>query len=124
MRKMNESEPPVVEPLPPPAEPAPPPKPVKEPPRPILKRLFGIGVWGWIKLVALCILVGFIVLASNFDPSSPDVDIPAAIGAIVRQTLAAAGWALQNFWKPALAGAGIVLPVWILWRLVSLPFRK
>nr|WP_233350943.1 DUF6460 domain-containing protein [Hyphomonas sp. ND6WE1B] len=31
---------------------------------------------------------------------------------------------MRNFWKPALAGATIVLPLWILWRLVSLPFRK
>lgn len=122
---MSDSEPPVVEPLPPPPpQPAPKATVEKSPPRPVLIRLFGIGPWGVAKLLGLCILVGFIVLASNFNPASPDVNIPAAIASIARQTLAAAGWAIRNFWKPALAGATIVLPVWVLWRLVSLPFRK
>ena len=123
---MSDSEPPVVEPLPPPPPPQPAPKATveKPPSRPALIRLFGIGPWGFAKLLGLCILVGFVVLASNFNPASPDVNIPEAIASIARQTLAAAGWAIRNFWKPALAGATIVLPVWVLWRLVSLPFRK
>ena len=99
-------------------------KPGKPPKRPLLLRLFGIGPWGALKLTGLCILVGFFVMAMNFNPASPDVDIPAAIAAIARQTLAAAGWAVRNFWKPALAGATIVLPLWVLWRLATLPFRK
>jgi hypothetical protein len=92
--------------------------------RSLLRRLFGISPWGAVKLTGLCILVGFFVMAANFNPASPDANIPAALAAIARQTLAAAGWAARNFWKPALAGATIVLPVWILWRLLSLPFRK
>lgn len=92
--------------------------------RPLLRRLFGIGIWGAIKLIALCILIGFFVMAANFDPRAPDADVPAAMAAVFKQTIAAAGWAARNFWKPALAGATIVLPVWVLWRLISLPFRK
>ena len=92
--------------------------------RPLLRRLFGIGIWGTVKLIAICILVGFFVMAANFDPRAPDADVPAAMAAVFKQTIAAAGWAARNFWKPALAGAAIVLPVWVLWRLVSLPFRK
>jgi hypothetical protein len=92
--------------------------------RPLLRRLFGISPWGALKLTGLCILVGFFVMAANFNPASPDANIPAALAAILKQTLAAAGWAARNFWKPALAGATIVLPVWVLWRLISLPFRK
>lgn len=92
--------------------------------RPLLRRLFGIGIWGAVKLIAICILVGFFVMAANFDPRAPDADVPAAMAAIFKQTVAAAGWAARNFWKPALAGATIVLPIWVLWRLVSLPFRK
>lgn len=122
---MSENEPPVVEPLGPPPGPVPKQaKAEKPPPRSVLLRLFGIGPWGAVKLLGLCILVGFVVLAANFNPASPDVNIPEAIASIASQTLAAAGWAIRNFWKPALAGAGIVLPIWILWRLVSLPFRK
>ncbi|MDX1293127.1 MAG: DUF6460 domain-containing protein [Hyphomonas sp.] len=109
-------------------EPVPqPPKPraaAAPPPRSLLARLFGISIWGALKLVGLCILVGFFVLASQFNPSNPDVNIGAAIANVASTTMAALGWAVRNFWKPALAGAAVVIPVWVLWRLVSLPFRK
>jgi hypothetical protein len=116
--------PPPLDPVPAPPVAPPPEKPGKPAKRSLLLRLFAIGPWGAVKLTGLCILVGFFVMAANFNPASPDVDIPAAIASIAGQTLAAAGWAIRNFWKPALAGATIVLPVWILWRLASLPFRK
>ena len=110
----------------PPAPEVPPPaaRPGRKPKRHVLLRLFGIGPWGALKLTGLCILVGFFVMAANFNPASRDADIPGALAAIARQALAAAGWAVRNFWKPALAGATVVLPVWVLWRLASLPFRK
>lgn len=92
--------------------------------RRILLRLFGISIWGWVKLILLCILVGFLVIAAEFDPAAPNVDMGAAIGSFLSTLGAALQWAVANFWKPALAGAGIVLPIWFLWRLVSLPFRK
>lgn len=120
LRKMADL-PPASDPAP---APAPPEKPGKPPKRPLLRRLFGISLWGGVKLTGLCILVGFFVMAANFNPAAQDANIPAALAAIAKQTLAAAGWAIRNFWKPALAGATIVLPIWILWRLVSLPFRK
>ncbi|MEZ5997969.1 MAG: hypothetical protein R3B98_04685 [Hyphomonas sp.] len=113
----------MTETTPPPAAP-PAPAPPKATKRPLLRRLFGISPWGALKLTGLCILVGFFVMAANFNPSNPDTNIPAAIAAIARQAFAAAGWAVKNFWKPALAGATVVLPLWVLWRLATLPFRK
>jgi hypothetical protein len=92
--------------------------------RHILLRLLGISPWGWVKLALLCILVGFLVMASEFDPSSPDVNVMGALQRFLQSAGSLAGWAATNFWKPALAGATIVLPIWLLWRLVSLPFRK
>ncbi|MEO0551097.1 MAG: hypothetical protein AAFZ91_14345 [Pseudomonadota bacterium] len=92
--------------------------------RHILVRLFGIKLWGWIKLILLCILVGFLVMASEFDPASPNVDVTSALANLLTTAGAALRWAVVNFWKPALAGAGIVLPIWFLWRLLTLPFRK
>lgn len=92
--------------------------------RHVLLRLFGIKLFGWIKLALLCILVGFFVMASEFDPSSPNVDVTGAVGNFLKSAAATARWAAVNFWKPALAGAGIVMPVWVLWRMISLPFRK
>ena len=94
------------------------------PKRPLLKRLFGISFWGGLKLLGLCILVGFFVMAANFDPGNPDFNLAEALRAILRQTFAALGWAIRNFWQPALAGALVVLPIWTIWRVVSLPWRK
>lgn len=113
-----------VEPIPDSAPPKTRRKKDKPPPRPVLARLFGISVWGTLKLVALCIAVGFFVLASQFDPTNPDVNAGEAIMNVARTAMSATGWAVRNFWKPALAGATIVMPVWVLWRLLSLPFRK
>lgn len=96
----------------------------KRPPRHILLRLFGLSLWGAIKLALLCIIAGFFVMAMEFDPNKPSADIGAAIYNTARSMITAAGWTIRNFWKPALAGAGIVLPVWVLWRLATLPFRR
>lgn len=92
--------------------------------RPVLRRLFGISIWGGFKLVVTCVLVGFFLLALEFDPVADDVNVLAALGELLQNVLRAAVWAARNFWKPLLAGASIVLPLWVLWRLVSLPFRK
>ena len=99
-------------------------KPARPPKRALLLRLFGISPWGALKLTGLCILVGFFVMAANFNPATQQANVPGALAAIAKQALSAAGWAIRNFWKPALAGATIVLPLWVLWRLISLPFRK
>jgi len=96
----------------------------KKPKRALLLRLFGIGIWGTIKLVILCIVVGFVLLTMQFDPTSPSFDATETLGLFFKNALATAKWAATNFWKPALTGASLVLPIWILWRLISLPFRR
>ncbi len=97
---------------------------VRKTKRHILLRLFGIKLFGWVRLALLCILVGFLVMASEFDPASPNVNVMGALGNFLSSAFATLRWAALNFWKPALAGAGIVMPIWLLWRLVTLPFRK
>lgn len=92
--------------------------------RHVLIRLLGISPWGWLKLALLCILVGFLVMASEFDPASPEVNMIGALQNFLNSLGGLAVWAARNFWKPALAGATIVLPIWLVWRLISLPFRK
>ncbi|WP_300378862.1 hypothetical protein [Henriciella sp.] len=92
--------------------------------RPVMQRLFGIDAWGVVKLVVTCLLVGFFLLALEFDPANQDVDVLAALSEILGNFVQAALWAVLNFWQPLLAGASIVLPLWILWRLISFPFRK
>jgi hypothetical protein len=95
-----------------------------KPRRHIMLRLFGIKLFGWVRLVLLCLLVGFFVLAAEFDPASPNVDVMSALGNFLNTAFSAAKWAIVNFWKPTLAGASIVMPIWFLWRVLSLPFRK
>lgn len=92
--------------------------------RSVLHRLFRISLWGAFKLIVTCVLFGFFLLALEFDPVADDVNVVGAFGGLLQNLLGAAVWAAKNFWKPLLAGAGIVLPLWILWRLASLPFRK
>lgn len=41
----------------------------------ILLCFLGISLWGWIKLVLLCVLVGFFVMVSEFDLLLLDVDV-------------------------------------------------
>lgn len=96
----------------------------KKPPRPLLVRLFGLKFFGYLKLVLTCVLVGLVMLAIRFNPADPGFDATQAIGDLWTNTVAAAGWTMHNLWKPALAGASVVLPVWVLWRLLTLPFRR
>lgn len=85
--------------------------------------MFGISAWGAFKLAVTCLLVGFFLLALEFDPVANDVDVLAALTGVLRNLFAAAVWAATNFWQPLLASASVVLPLWILWRLASFPFR-
>ena len=96
----------------------------KKPKRPLLLRLFGIGLWGTIKLALLCVLVGFVLLTMQFDPSSPSFNAVETLSQFFRNAFAAAKWATLNLWKPALTGGLLVLPIWVLWRMLSLPFRR
>ncbi|MEM7766141.1 MAG: hypothetical protein AAF253_01475 [Pseudomonadota bacterium] len=92
--------------------------------RSVLMRLFGISLWGWIRLTILCVLAGFVVMAVNFDPRTVEVDVSSTVDTLVSNAITAGSWLVRNFWQPALAGATVVVPLWVLWRLVSLPFRR
>ena len=92
--------------------------------RHVLLRLFGISLWGYIKLLLLCIIVGSFVMASQLEPDKTELDAVAAMQGILTSAIAVGRWAAVNFWHPAFTGASLVLPLWVLWRVVSLPFRK
>jgi len=96
----------------------------KRKPRSPLAKLFLIKPWGYVKLFAYCVLVGFVMLAIRFNPADPGFDAGMAVHDLWSNTISAARWALLHLWEPALAGATIVLPLWVIWRLVTLPFRK
>lgn len=94
------------------------------PPKSFLARAFSLTLGQALRLLAISTLTGFFVLAFDFGAAGATFDIGGAVAAIVHRALTAIGWALESFWKPALAGALVVVPLWALWRLVRMPFRK
>lgn len=92
--------------------------------RPLLIRLFAIKFWGAVRLTLLCVGVGLIQRVGQRTSEPEEVRMMDTIALIWENTFKGLIWAVQNGWQPALLGATIVLPIWILWRLVSLPFRK
>ncbi|MCI4644091.1 MAG: hypothetical protein MRY64_04850 [Hyphomonadaceae bacterium] len=92
--------------------------------RPLLWRIFGVSIWGVIKLLIVCILIGSVLMLVEETQRATQENLANATADAARQLWAGTVWAVKNFWQPALYGAGVVLPVWTLWRIVSLPFRK
>ncbi|MEQ9505970.1 MAG: hypothetical protein RLO80_06835 [Hyphomonas sp.] len=92
--------------------------------KPFIVRTFSLSLGQALRLVFLSTLVGFFVLAFDFAPTGATFDLGGAFTAIVHAMLTAVGWIFENFWKPALAGSVIVLPIWGLWRLIRSAFRK
>jgi len=112
---------------PPPPAPTPAPDPAAKPaaePKPFFIRAFSLSAGQGVRLLLLSTLVGFFVLAFDYAPAGTTFDVGGAVTAIIHRALTAIGWAFESFWKPTLAGALIVMPVWAVWRLVRMPFRK
>ncbi|MEM1105967.1 MAG: hypothetical protein AAGH87_06215 [Pseudomonadota bacterium] len=99
-------------------------KPAKAPKRPLLVRIFGLSIWGAVKLLLVCILVGGFVMAWQGAQTAAEDSLTGAAGEAAQRLWQGAVWAAQNFWRPALYGAGVVVPFWVLWRVVTLPFRR
>lgn len=113
------------EPGPPDTEtPGPASAPPHETPRPWYIRAFRLTPGQAVRLVILSTLAGFFVLAFDYSPTGASFNAGGAFTAILHRAFTAIGWAFESFWKPALAGLIVVVPLWILWRLATLPFRK
>ena len=93
-------------------------------PRPWYIRAFGLSLGQALRLLGLSTLAGFFILAFDFSPTGATFDASGAFTAIIHRAFTALGWALESFWKPALAGLIVVVPIWAIWRLSTLPFRK
>jgi hypothetical protein len=103
---------------PPSVSPAPPPR------KSFLARTFSLTIGQAFSLLGISTLTGFFVLAFDFAPTGTTFDLGGAVTAIFNRAFTAIGWAFDSFWKPALAGSVFVLPIWALWRLIQMPFRK
>jgi hypothetical protein len=87
-------------------------------------KMFGIGFSGWFQLVVLCVVVGAIFQAGGIDFFAPNFTLAGFVGSLANGALNALGWVLEVGWRPLLAGAIVVVPAWLAWRLLSVPFRN
>lgn len=98
--------------------------PAPKPKRPLLARIFAIKFWGAIRLLVLCVLVGLIMQVGDFAQDPGQFSFVSFLQDVWQSMFAGLFWVISHGWKPALLGALVVLPIWVLWRLVSLPFRR
>lgn len=92
--------------------------------RDLLRRLFAIRPAGVLRLAVLSLIAGFVLIAADFDLHDPQLRLGHLLSQLAGMLLSAAAWLLRNLWQPLLAGSAVVIPLWILWRAVTLPFRK
>jgi hypothetical protein len=93
-------------------------------PRSFASKLFAIGWKGWVRLILVCIVLGAIFDAGGINPFAPNFTLSGALGSLGTGALNLLSWALQAGWRPLLTGALVVFPVWLLWRLATVPFRS
>jgi hypothetical protein len=87
------------------------------------EKMFGIGFSGWFQLAVLCVAVGAVFQAGGVDFFSPTFTWERLPSGILNGVLAVLGWALEIGWRPLVTGALVVGPIWLVWRLLSVPFR-
>ncbi len=92
--------------------------------RTIREKMFDITMWGWIKLAGLCLAVGAVLRIANINPFSSGFTLGGAAASLAKAVGDIVVWALVYGWLPALIGAVVVMPIWLLWRLLSVPFRR
>ena len=67
--------------------------------------------------------VGAVLRIADVNPFEPGFTLGGAAASLGRGVVNLLLWALANGWAPALIGVAVVMPIWLLWRLLSVPFR-
>lgn len=87
--------------------------------RTFLQRLFAVRPSDLVIVALCCVLVGMLLALLNVDPARLWVDFFGAVAdawtSFFENIGDALGWALQYF----VLGAVIILPIWIVWRLIK-----
>jgi len=96
----------------------------REKPRPLILRLLSLKIGSAINLVIWCVVAGIIMRLTNFNLLNPQIDAAQTTANVWGQGWTALKWLVINGWKPALTGATLILPVWLTWRIITLPFRR
>ena len=86
-------------------------------------RAFAIDAWGVAWLILICLLVGMVMEVSGLPFNASQFSLSHTLTTIWQNLVGAILWLFGNGWWPALLGALIVLPIWAIWRLISMPFR-
>lgn len=94
------------------------------PQRSLQRRLFSVGLLQVGGLVGASVLLGLFLLSLDLDPNSDSLNFRGAVWGVIQAVFNSIFWLISTLWKPFLAGAAIVVPAFLLWRLASLPFRK
>jgi hypothetical protein len=87
----------------------------------VVSRFFGgPPLWVLVRLILLSILVGVILSAIGLDP----LNILSSLERLVR-AIWEMGWdAVSWVWRYFLLGAVLVIPIWLIVRLVKAPARR
>lgn len=92
--------------------------------RSVSARLVGVGVEGWLRLAGLSLAVGVVVEAAGFNPLAPHFVWAEAVQQLGQAALGVLAWSVAHGWRPLLIGALFVGPLWLGWRVITLPFRR
>jgi hypothetical protein len=98
--------------------------PYEHQPRTLQSKLFGIGFSGWFQLIVICVIAGAIFQAGGIDFFSPDFTFTGIASSLANGALNMLGWAVENGWRPLITGALVIIPLWLAWRLLTVPFRN
>ena len=83
-----------------------------------LSRLLSIRPSDLIAIFFLCVLAGLVLAVFNVDPATLWGDFFGAVGEAWRSFFViiadSLGWAVQYFFL----GAVLVIPIWIVWRVI------
>ncbi|MBO6766002.1 DUF6460 domain-containing protein [Maricaulis sp.] len=86
--------------------------------RSFVQRLVRMSTADILRLVFLCVLAGFLLAALNVNPGDLWVDFFGTLaeswGRFIRFITESAGWAVEYF----LLGAVLVIPIWIVFRVL------
>ncbi len=89
------------------------------PQKSFLQRLLSVRPGDLVIIFFLCVIVGMLLALLNVDPARLWVDFFGAVAdawtSFFENIGDALGWALQYFFL----GAVIIIPIWVVWRVIK-----
>ena len=92
--------------------------------RPVWMRLLSLRIGELFNLIVWCVLAGIFMRFTGLGPFMQQQTGIERANDMWGQFLSGLSTAVSLGWKPALTGASIILPIWLCWRFLTLPFRR